>query len=112
MGNLVAVKSHCLALRGGAIILEGNLRGNHEDFIKWEKMAEDARLKSVKVDITDLNGKYLTITFNHKSGLKSTEGLLDTTKSPILKIEETIFTADDISSYTVGNPADYPYRRL
>jgi len=63
-------------------------------------------------NIGNHHGKYLAITFKVSSGIKSTQGNLDASDAPTLRIGDTTFTEEDVCSYTVGDPKDYPYRRL
>lgn len=66
----------------------------------------------MRIDIASHHGKYLTITWKSGVKLPPTQGILDAGEAPMLNIGDVKFTSDDVCSYTVGNPADYPYRRL
>ncbi|RUP38417.1 MAG: hypothetical protein EKK63_12160 [Acinetobacter sp.] len=60
------------------------------------------------------DGKFLTVSlkFDENRDFQSVAGILDASNHPILKIEGKEFREEDISSVTVGDPKDYPYRRL
>lgn len=60
------------------------------------------------------DGKFLTVSlkFDENRDFKNVAGILDASDYPILRIEGKEFREEDISSVTVGNPKDYPYRRL
>ncbi len=60
------------------------------------------------------DGKFLTVSlkFDENREFQSAVGILDASDYPILKIEGKEFREEDISSVIVGDPKDYPYRRL
>lgn len=68
----------------------------------------------MSIKTQDFNGKYLTVLlkFNENRNFQSAAGILDASDYPILKIDGKEFREEDISNYTVGDPKDYPYRRL
>lgn len=69
------------------------------------------------VDLSSYNGKYLRVTLKtdikiRDKNFSSMSGVLDTSEAPIMKIGDRKFLNDEVSSYMVGNPKDYPYREL
>lgn len=63
------------------------------------------------MQIQDFNGKYITATLNFQKNRENpcAQGILDSSDYPILMIGGKQVLADDITSYTVGNPKDYEY---
>jgi hypothetical protein len=69
------------------------------------------------VDLSSYHGKYLRVTLKTDADIlnrnfSSMSGILDASEAPIMKIDNRKFLNSEVSSYTVGNPKDYPYREL
>lgn len=66
----------------------------------------------VTMDIAQYHGQFISITFKSDRNKLSAKGILDASKYPILRIEDEMFIEDDISSCTIGDPKEYPPRRI
>jgi hypothetical protein len=78
------------------------------------KSADMTKGHQMKISMNEFHGKYITasLKFDENRGFNSVAGVLDASNFPTLKVNDKEFQEEEISSVTIGNPADYPYREL